>query len=221
MLYFQKGDVLTLMSIIKIAAPGLLLLILAGSSFSQTPGKTQTAPPQAGSPASAPSAKPPVQSEEEDVIPPAEPNATFPAVVAKVNGKAISGRDLEVIIRRELASIGNPEWKNLREDYRGQLTLNGLTSLINTKLLYQKALASGIKATDAEVQADLQRIAKTYKSDAEMNAALADQLMDREALQKNLYQSIAVAKYVDENVAKKALVTPDEVTKYYTGHPNE
>jgi hypothetical protein len=162
MLYFQKGDVLNIMSIIKIAAPGLLLLIFAGLSFSQTPGKTQTAPPQTGSPGSAPAAKPQTQSEEADVIPPAEPNAIFPAVIAKVDGKAIPGRDLEVIIRRELASIGNPEWKNLRDDYRGQLTLSGLTSLINTNLLYQKALASGIKATDAEVQAEIQRIAKSY-----------------------------------------------------------
>ena len=155
------------------------------------------------------------------MIPPVAPNAIFPAVVARVNGKAILGRDLEELVRRELSAIGNPEWKNLREDYRGQLTLSILTSLINSKLLYQKAVASGVKATDAEVQAEFQKIAKTFKSDAEMNVALASQNTDRAALEKSLYETLTMSKYVDETINKKIAVAPEELTKYYTSHPDE
>ncbi len=208
-------------SLNKFAVPGYLF-IFAVFCFSQTAPKAQG--PKAGAPAATakqPAKPEPAKPEEDEVIPPAESNAIFPTIVARVNGKAVAGRDLEAIVRRELSSIGSPEWKNLREDYRGQLTLNGLNTLINAKLVYQKALASGVKATDAEVQAELQKIAKTFKSDAEMNAALAKQLTDRAALEKDMYQSLAVSKYISENIDKKVTVTPEEVAKYYTSNPNE
>jgi len=207
-------------SLIKFAVLGFLLFF-AGWCLLQSVSKAQTTPPKTGASAPAPAAKEQAKPEEEDVVPPVEPNAIFPAVVARVNGKPILGRDLEAMVRRELAPIGNPEWKNLREDYRGQLTLAGLDTLIRNKLLYQKAVASGIKATAAEVQAELQKISKTFKNDAEMNAALASQMTDRASLEKDLYQSLSVTKFMDETVNKKVVVAPEEVTKYYTGHPAE
>jgi parvulin-like peptidyl-prolyl isomerase len=204
--------------LIKLAIPGSLLLF-AGLCFCQTEAKTPTASPKAAASKPEPAAK--AQPPEEEVIPPAAPNALFPAVVARVNGKAILGRDLEELVRRELSTIGNPEWKNLREDYRGQLILNFLTTLINSKLLYQKAIASGIKATDAEVQAEFQKIAKSFKSDAEMNIALAEQNTDRAMLEKGLNETLTMQKYVDEAINKKVTVAPEELAKYYTAHPDE
>jgi len=199
-----------------------MFLLFAGLCFPQAKPK---APVAASKPAAAPAAdqaaKPEQKSTDEEVIPPAAPNAIFPAIVARVNGKAILGRDLEELVRRELSSIGNPEWKNLREDYRGQLTLNLLTSLINSKLIYQKAIASGIKATDAEVQAEFQKIAKTFKSDAEMNIALAEQNTDRATLEKSLHETLTLSKYVSETIDKKITVTPDELAKYYASNPDE
>ncbi len=83
--------------------------------------------------------------------------AIFPATVARVNGSDIPGRDLEDLIQRELSSIGSPEWKNLREDYRNQLTLDLINVLINSKLLYQKAVESGFKSERRRVQAEFQK----------------------------------------------------------------
>jgi peptidyl-prolyl cis-trans isomerase C len=196
-------------SLFKLVVPGSLFLFL-GFCFSQTGAdaaasvQTTNAKPQA-----------------DEVIPPVSPNAIFPAVVARVNGKAILGKDLEQLVQRELSSIGNPEWKNLREDYRGPLTLELINVLINSQLLYQKAAASGIKATDEEVQAEFQKIAKTFKNDAEMNAALADQNTDRATLEKSLAESLLISKYVEENVNKKVAVTQEELAKYYSSNLKE
>jgi parvulin-like peptidyl-prolyl isomerase len=211
----------TVKSLTKFAVPGFLLLF-TGICFPQSAAKTQKAPTKASSPAAAAEAKPQAKSEEEDeVIPPSDPNAIFPALVARINGKPILGRDLERMVRGELLPLGSPEWKNLREDYRSELVLNLLATLINQKLIYQKAAANGIKPTEAEVQAELQRIAKTFESDAEMNAALANRMMDRATLEKGVYENLSVAKYVEENVNKKITVTPEELAKYYTSHPTE
>jgi peptidyl-prolyl cis-trans isomerase C len=203
----------------KILAVSGIFLIFTGLSFCQTGAKVPADPQKAPAATPEPAGNPPPADDE--VIPPAAPNAIFPAVVARVNGKAILGRDLEALVNRELSSIGNPEWKNLREDYRGQLTLSLLNVLINSKLLFQKAVSSGIKATDSEVQAEFQKIAKTFASDAEMNSALASQNTDRAGLEKSLYENLMMSKIVDENVNKKITVTQEDLAKYYSSNPKE
>ena len=142
----------------------------------------------------------------------------FPEVIARVNGQPIPGRDLETIIRRELASIGNPEWNALRAEYRAELIYTNVTSLINTRLIYEKAVASGSKATDAEVDAEVQAITKSFSSDAEMNAALARQLLTRDTLKQKLEQDLTVAKYIN-SLAQAVTVAPEDVSKYYTENP--
>lgn len=204
----------------KFAIPCFFLLF-AQIGFSQSAPKSKSAPPKSGAPASNSASKAQPKEAGDEEIPPVAPNALFPAVVAEVNGKPILGRDLEQLIRRQLAEIGDPEWNSLREEYRGQLVMSSLTSLISSKLIYQKAVASGMKATDAEVQAEMQRIAKSFKSDADMNVALANQHTDRATLERGLYQDLVIKKYVDENVNKKIVITQDELAKYYSGHPTE
>lgn len=197
------------------------LLLSFGLCLAQAQTKVPKDAPAANAPAPSQAANPQAKSTEAEVIPLAAPNAIFPAVVATVNGKAILGRDLEELIRRELTSIGNPEWKNLREDYRGQLTLEELTILINSKLLYQAAVASGTKVTDAEVQAELQMLAKKYPSDAEFNAALASQNTDRATLEKGLSETLTMSKFVDEAINKKIVVTQEDLSKYYTSNATQ
>ena len=75
--------------------------------------------------------------------------------------------------------------------------------------------------TEAEVQAELDKIAKSYKSDAEMNAALASQNTDRATLEKNLYESLTMSKFIDEAINKKIVVTPEELSKFYSGNPTQ
>jgi peptidyl-prolyl cis-trans isomerase C len=207
-------------SLAKLAAP-VFLLVFAGFCFPRPEAKIKAAQPNASSAQPQTSAKPQPKSIKDAEIPPPVPNAIFPAVVARVNGEAILGRDLEALVRRELNSIGNPEWKNLRVEYRGELTLKKITLLINSKLLCQKAAISGIKVTHAEVKSELQEFAKTFKSEAEMNEALARENKDRASLEKILYQNLMMSKYVKEMVNKKVVVTREEVAEYYSIHPEE
>jgi parvulin-like peptidyl-prolyl isomerase len=54
-----------------------------------------------------------------------------------------------------------------------------------------------------------------------MNIALAKEMTDRESLEKDLRESLVLAKYINETINKKVTVTPEEVTKYYSTHPSE
>ncbi|MDR0310011.1 MAG: peptidylprolyl isomerase [Acidobacteriota bacterium] len=148
----------------------------------------------------------------------ASPGGMFQDVVARVNDKPVSGRDLEMVIRRELAAMGSPEWRDLRVEYRSELIYAGVTSLINSRLLYEKAVASGAKATAEEVEAEVQSLAKNYSSDAEMNAALARQFLDRNSLKQRLEQDLTVAKHLN-SLTQAITVAPEEISKYYAENP--
>jgi peptidyl-prolyl cis-trans isomerase C len=188
----------------------------AGQTSGQTQAKTTPPPPATQA------AKPPVKTQEPDEpIPPAAPNALYPAVVARVNGKAVLGRDLEQRVRAELATIGNPSWKDLRDDYKNEVTARLLAQLIGDELMYQKATAGGVVASAAETQAEFDKVAKTYPSDAALNAELANRGMDRKGLSRELARNLVVQKYISDNITKKIVIAPAEIADYYSKHPDE
>ncbi len=195
----------------RYAIPGFLALFV-GFSFPQAKSKTQEAPAKTA-------AKAQPKTAQKEKTTPAAPGAIFPVVVARVNGTEIPGRDLEDLVRRELSTIGNPEWKSLRAEYRAELTLNNITALVNSKILYQQAIASGTQATDAEVQAEVQKVAKTFSSEAEMNAALASQNSDRATLEKSIRENLIMSKYVEGKV--KVTVAEEDLSKYYEENREE
>jgi peptidyl-prolyl cis-trans isomerase C len=199
------------------------LAVILGIGQTQAMPQTQTSKPAASTAPQAASDQPASQrgSDLDETVPVAGPNGLFPAVVARVNGKAISGADMEHSVQSELASIGNPAWDNLREDYRQQLTQTSLLSLISTELVYQEAVKSGVTATKAEIDAEFAKVAKSYSSDAEMNTALASSGLDRAGLSRMLAKNIIVSKYVEENITRKILVTSAELGQYYSSHTEE
>jgi peptidyl-prolyl cis-trans isomerase C len=202
---------------IQAHTPGQTQGQTTGQTKGQTTGQTQAKPTTP-----AQTAKPPAKvAEPDEPIPPAAPNALFPALVARVNGKPVLGRDLEGRVRSELATIGNPSWKDLRDDYKSEVTNRSLSQLIGDELLYQKALESGLTATQAEIQAEFDKVAKTYPSDAALNSMLVDRGLDRKSLMRDLGKNLAVQKYINETIAKKLVVAPAELTDYYKGHPEE
>ena len=178
--------------------------------------KPQPAPPKAQPKDPAPKEPPP-----EEAIPPAAPGALFPAVVARVNGKPILGRDLEQRVQEQLAPMGNPKWENLREDYRQQLVAELFGALIGSELVYQRALTSGLKATEAEVQAAMTQFSKRFATDAELNQFLATRGSDRQGLVRELERGLTIDKFIQENVGKKITVTPAEISQYYQQRPDE
>src|SRR3974377_611927 len=76
----------------------------------------------------------------------------------------------------------------------------------------------GLKATDAEVQAEFTKAAKSFGSDADMNLALANRGMDRAGFTREPARSLSVAKYIQETISKKIVVSPTEVQEYYNSH---
>jgi len=199
-----------------------LFIALATLSTAWTVGQSQQPAPKPKPDTVTPAAKPAdALAGQEEQIPPAGPGAIFPAVVARVNGRAILGRDLEQRVRAQLAPIGNPAWQNLREDYRLELTSNALGSAVAEELIYQKAIAAGVKVPAADVQAEFAKAAKSFANDAAVNVALAERGLDRASLTKEMERNLVIGKYINDNVTSKITVTPEEAAEYYKSHTEE
>ncbi len=198
----------------------IVVFLIASLSVGWAIGMPQQPAQKPKPPAGTPAARPERAVAEEE-IPPAPPDALFPALVARVNSRPILGRELEQRVRSELAVIGNPAWKNLREDYRLELTSQSLGGLIATELLYQKAVAGGVTVSSSDVQAEFTKVQKSFASDAEMNVALANRGSDRAGLLKDLERTLTVTRFVDESISKKVTATPEEAAEYYKAHTDE
>lgn len=145
----------------------------------------------------------------------------FPEVVARVNGKPIYGSDLELEVRKELIPLGSPKWSDLREDYRGQLVYAILTSLINSKLLYDQAVSEGIQTSDSEVQDEYLKATQNFKSEEALEDYYNRLKIDSTKAIEDLHKSLMIKKYVDAAITSHIAVTPEEVSKYYAEHPDE
>ncbi len=201
-------------------------VLLAGSALTGAGAVPPQAPPAKPKPSPAApktQASKSVEADalDDDPVPPDSPDALFPTVVARVNARSIYGQDLQRSIRTQLQPIGNPEWKNLKEDYRQELIAQSLVSLIASELIFQKATASGMKVTEAEVQAEFDKTSKTFATDSEMNIALANRGMDRASFTRELKKRLTVEKFINETIGKKISMTPGEVTEYYNAHKTE
>ncbi len=200
----------------------ILMISLALLPTPWSLGQTQQPAPKPKPDDATPAARPAdTQAGQTDEIPPARPDAIFPAVVARVNGAPIPGRDLEQRVQAQLAPIGNPPWKNLREDYRMELTNNALGSAVAEELVYQKAVAAGVKIAPADVQSEFAKVAKSFGDEKAMNAALAERGMDGTSVMKGLERNLVVGKYINDNITSKITVAPEEVAEYYKAHTEQ
>lgn len=202
---------------IKLSKWALAAIFLLGSGLCllQSESRAQTSQPKPKRAAA--SSKSPAQ----EAAPAASPGAIFPSVVARVDGEAIYGKDLETLVRRELSLIGDPEWKALRGDYRAQLALEKMTNLINNKLLYHHAKASGIVVPDSEVQAEVEKFTKSFESEVAMREALKSQFTDMAAIQKGTRESLTVSKFLDGTIRKTIKVSAEEIAKFYAEHTSD
>jgi peptidyl-prolyl cis-trans isomerase C len=154
----------------------------------------QTATAQA--PAPAPAAKP---------VP-----AQLPEVVARVNGEAITGKDLDDAVRA-IAGRAGPRPPDERDRvYRGILD-----NMIGYRLMIQEAKARKIAVPDADVDAQVAQIRSQFPNDAQFQQALTAQNTTLEAVRNDTRDGISADKLVESEIASKVAVKPEAVTDFY------
>jgi parvulin-like peptidyl-prolyl isomerase len=138
-------------------------------------------------------------------------------VVARVNGAEITrGQVYEVVKSVLVGRKGAPN-----SDEIGELTRSALDSLIDLELLHQEALARNVAATDAEVNAEVQKSRARFASQEEFAAALAQIGMSEAKLRAETRKTLLVDRLLVEVSQGAPQVTDEEVRAFYDQHPEE
>jgi peptidyl-prolyl cis-trans isomerase SurA len=131
-------------------------------------------------------------------------------VVARVNGKDITTSQLEKQFQNRLNSAEQPPSPDEAQD----LKLQVLNQLINDQILLQMASASGLSATDAEVDVKFNEFKSQY-TEEKFRDLLKEQKMTTDDIRNELRKSITIDKLVNKEITSKISVTDAEIKSFY------
>jgi len=138
-------------------------------------------------------------------------------VVARVNGHPILRRDFDLAVqmqfRRRRTPVGLGELQAVREKV--------LDGLIDNELLYQKAVKTEPPVSDADVDAEFQKMKEGFSSPETFFAALKKNGVSETDFKEQLRRTLLVTRFVDTRVAADVKVPDEEVRRYYDQNPDE
>ena len=166
----------------------------APAASAQSTPAAQAATPQL--PAPTPAAKP---------VPP-----QLPEIVARVNGEAITGKDLDDAVRA-IAGRAGP----IPPDERDRVFRGVLDNMIGYRLMIQEAKARKIVIADTDVDAQVAQIRAQFPNEAQFQQALTAQKTTLEAVRNDTREGMSADKLVESEIASKVAVKPEAVTDFY------
>lgn len=143
--------------------------------------------------------------------------AQLPAVVAYVNGEAISGADLELAVGELEARAGQP----VPAEQRDGVIRGALEQLIGYRLLLQESLLRRISVSEAELDARVAEIRAQFPSEEGFAQALELRQMTLEMLRADARQGMQVDAMLESELAADRSATPEQVTEFYESNLSE
>jgi peptidyl-prolyl cis-trans isomerase C len=96
-----------------------------------------------------------------------------------------------------------------------------LDQIVDYKLLIQEGRARKIEATDAEVDARMKEIQGQFPTEDAFKQMLTARKTTLEQVRSDIRQDITVQKLIENAIADKVAVKPEQVTDFYTKNPDQ
>jgi len=147
----------------------------------------------------------------------AHPAGADEVIVAKVNGTAITLRELESATDQLISRVtfhGNPS-----DEQRDEYQKKALQELIDRELQYQHARERGLKPDKEWGRKQVESIKAQFKSKKEYRQWLERSGMNEDDLVTVVEKTNLAAQAIRKNVTDKALVSDEALKEYYTKNP--
>jgi len=161
------------------------------------PGNAAGQPP--GSPAPGAAAAPAI---------PIVPSGPPAQVVAKVNGQPITRGELDFTVKGMAQGRVPPE-------KHAEFRKGVLDSLIDQELVYQKAVASKVQVTPAEVNASIAQVRSNFPDQKTFESELAKDGMTMATVESMFRHNMVIDKYIKTTVVGQVKVTQEDEAKFY------
>jgi peptidyl-prolyl cis-trans isomerase C len=185
--------------------PLIVALVVCGCSKSSTEAAAATTPGAAPAAAQAPPAAP-------KPVP-----AQIPNVLAHVNGEDVTKAEFDRAVQALEARAGGP----IPPEQRDEVLRGVLDQLIGYKVLIQETRTRNVTVPETEVDARIGQIRGQFPSEAEFTQMLAQRKLTLEQVKSDARQDMAIAKLIEDEIASKAAVKPEQVTDFYTKNPDQ
>ena len=140
---------------------------------------------------------------------PLTPSGPPGQVVAKVNSTTITRGQFDFTVKN---IVGD---QNVPPDKQAEFRRRVLDEMIDRELLYQKAVASNVTLTDAELTESMSKIKAGFPDEKAFAAQLAKDSMDVAGIQSIVRHAMVIDKYVKAEIIPKVKVTPEDEAKFY------
>ncbi|RPK14892.1 SurA N-terminal domain-containing protein [Priestia endophytica] len=135
-------------------------------------------------------------------------------VVATVNGQKILGSDYNMALSTSQSQMQQFGQDPTSKEAAKQIKKQTLDGLVNQELISQDAAKKGYKATDEEIQKELDEVKKPYKTDKEFNKALKEADLNLDDLKAQISDVVQTNKYVEKEIPK-GTVTDKQIQDTY------
>lgn len=143
-------------------------------------------------------------------------------VAAVVNGEVITLHQLRGVVTPELMRRGIQPGTPGTERVVNNMMEQALTHMIDTILLRQEAERLGITVSEADVDNELNMVVQRNQTSLEaFEATLVAQGSSLETMRSQIRNNILSQRIVSLMIARKVVVTQEEVTRYYGSHSHE
>jgi peptidyl-prolyl cis-trans isomerase SurA len=138
-----------------------------------------------------------------------------PGAVAIVNGEQILRSDFDALQSQVALQQGlNPT--AIDGEMQSQLESQVLESLIAQTLLKQATVQSGITASDADIDMQMETVKGQFESDEEYQQALASEDLTESELRSQISEELAIEPYLEQELNLSTVVaTESEVSQVY------
>ena len=198
-----------------------LLVVAPLALWSVSCNKTESPKPAAAPvAATTPAAATPAAAAPAASTPPGVPGAPpaikpmppqIPDVLARVNGEKIERWEFDNAVKRMEARAGGP----VPPDKRDEVLRGVLDQLVAYHLLAQQSRALKLPVADADVDARLADIRKSFPTEDAFKQGIAAQGLTLEQLKNQAKTSLEVSKVIDAEVNSKISVQDPEVKGFY------
>jgi parvulin-like peptidyl-prolyl isomerase len=135
------------------------------------------------------------------------------SIVAKVNGTALTQKDLENEVNRVIQQTTFHH--NVPIEKRKEYYSKALDELINRELEYQDALAKGIKPDKKKIDAQMEKLRKRFKSENEYKAALETQGLTETGLRNMVKREMVLRSMIAKTITAESVISEKQLKKYY------
>jgi peptidyl-prolyl cis-trans isomerase C len=135
--------------------------------------------------------------------------------MARVNGETITKGDFEKAVHSIEQRAGGP----VPTDQRDRIYRGILDQLVGYKLLVQETKTRKVAVPDADLDARIGQIRQQFPNEDAFKQLLEQQHLTLDQLKDDAREDMAVAKMINDEIAGKVTVKPEDVQAFYTQNP--